>query len=136
MQQEKINRYGRQNLALLSQNQQMESGSHAELIYVVCVSKQRGFTAHMLRGVAENLLSLSLSLSLSLYIYIYIYIYIYERGFHGLIDGAAEALLRSINGGIGWCRTGEASQEWNTNVREQFVGTCVTNADAPACRTS
>jgi hypothetical protein len=70
MQEGKINRYGRQNLALLSQNQQTESGSHAELICVVCVSKQRGFSAHMLRGVAENLLSLSI------YIYIYIYIYI------------------------------------------------------------
>jgi hypothetical protein len=29
----------------------MESGSLAELIFVVCVSKQRGLTAHMLRSV-------------------------------------------------------------------------------------
>jgi hypothetical protein len=54
LQQDKINRYVSQNLAVLSQNQQMKSGSLAELIFVVCVSKQRGLTAHMLLSVGEN----------------------------------------------------------------------------------
>jgi hypothetical protein len=54
LQQDKINRYFSQNLAVLSQNQQIGSGSLAELIFVVCVSKQRGLTGHMLRSVGET----------------------------------------------------------------------------------
>jgi hypothetical protein len=53
---DKINLYLSQNLAVLSQNQQMENGSIAELIFIICVSKQHGLTAHTLRSVGENLL--------------------------------------------------------------------------------